>query len=68
MAESEIAFLYQDIEVFAVTFIGVSPGSFASLKGYCVVVHRHVASPDMNIGAGINIDSVGAWSLYLVVW
>lgn len=63
VAKAKFAILDQDIHVFAVVGVGVGPGAFAAFQRDGVVVDRHVAAFDQDIGARIQVDGVGAGCL-----
>lgn len=64
MAEAEGAVADQDVLVGAVGGVGIGVRSFASLEGDGIVVDLHIAVVDQDVGAGVEIDGVGAGGLH----
>jgi len=63
VAEAEGAVADQNVHIRAVGGVGIGVRAFTPLEGDGIVVDLHVAAVDQDMGAGVEVDGVGAGGL-----
>jgi len=63
VAEAEGAVADQNVHIRAVGGVGIGVRAFTPLEGDGIVVDLHVAAVDQDVGAGVEVNSVGAGGL-----